>query len=126
MNADSIVIRGVQASYRPGTSISGSVEWSTTKAIDALVIKLLWMTSGASPCQIGVVDSFKIGQPNSYGTSGFEFHIPEGPWSFEGRLLGLAWAVEAVALPSKQHVQVIFEMMPAHHSSNLYRTEAES
>ena len=112
MNTDSIAIRGVQASYRPGASISGSVEWNTSKAIDALVIKLFWMTSGAAPCQVGLVDSCTIERPNPYGTSSFEFRLPDGPLSFEGKLLGLAWAVEAIALPSRQNSHALFSVSP--------------
>jgi len=113
MNTDSIAIRGVQANYRPGASISGSVEWNTTKPVDALVIKLFWMTSGAAPCQVGVVDSCTIKGPNPYGTSHFEFRLPDGPFSFEGKLFGLAWAVEAITLPSKQNTQALFGVSPS-------------
>src|SRR2546422_697510 len=123
MSIDSITIHGVRASYRPSESVSGSVEWSAGTTPRAIIIKLFWMTSGASPRQVGVVDSYTIERPNPSGTSRFDFRLPEGPWSFEGMLVRLNWSIEAVLLPSKQNTHVLFAMTPEHWSSNLYLEE---
>lgn len=92
---------------------------------EAIVVRLFWMTSGAAPCQIGIVDSCKIERPNPNGTSSFEFRLPDGPWSFEGRLLGLAWAVEAIVFPTMQHATAIFTMSPSETLFAIYRTEED-
>jgi hypothetical protein len=121
----SIKIHGVRAGYRPGTSLSGSVEWNAHTAPHSISIKLFWVTSGAASRQIGVVRTCVIERPNPTGTSHFEFRLPEGPWSFEGALVSLAWVVEAVLAPSKQSAHVIFSMSPENWQFELYpRQEA--
>lgn len=108
--SNSITIHGVRTSYRPGEAVSGTVEWRADPPPRAMVIKLFWVTSGAAPRQIGVVDSSTVERLNPSGTNHFEFCLPEGPWSFDGELVRLTWAIEAILLPSKQNTHVKFSL----------------
>lgn len=113
MNTELITIRGLLPSYEPSTPVTAVVEWRLSQRIDKIIIRLFWMASGAAPVQIGVVGTYTIERAEPAGTSRFEFLLPTGPWSFQGRLLGLGWGVEAIALPSKQHTTTIFTVSPA-------------
>lgn len=112
MNANPITIRGLLPSYQPSTPVTGVVDWQLSQRIDRVIIRLFWMASGAAPVQIGVVDTYTIERADPAGTSRFEFLLPAGPWSFQGRLQGLGWGVEAIALPSKLHASAIFTVSP--------------
>ena len=48
---------------------------------------------------VGIVDTLRIDRPDASGHHDFGFRLPEGPYSFSGKLITLAWAVEVVALP---------------------------
>ena len=48
---------------------------------------------------MGQNTSLSITRPGLSGTRPFEFEIPRGPYSFSGKLITLAWAIEIVALP---------------------------
>ena len=113
MSAVSIAIHGVRASYRPGESISGSVEWSADPAPRSIEIRLFWLTSGAAPRQIGIVETCVLNDTNPSGSSRFEFVLPEGPWSFEGALTRLGWAIEAILIPSNRSANVMFSVGPS-------------
>jgi len=41
-----------------------------------------------------------IANPDRAGNRSFRFRVPRGPYSFSGKLITLAWAVELVVLPS--------------------------
>jgi hypothetical protein len=49
-----------------------------------------------------VVDSQRIERPELSGHTAFRFRLPNGPYSFSGRLITLAWAIELVVLPSEE------------------------
>lgn len=38
-------------------------------------------------------------------TRAFRFQLPEAPYSFSGKLISLAWALELIAYPSKEVVR---------------------
>jgi hypothetical protein len=116
----SVSIRGVEALYRPGQTVTGTVEWTGDTAPRRIEVRLFWLTSGAGPGQIGLVERLTISDPEASGSSRFEFILPKGPWSFQGMLTALSWAVEALIVPSGQNAHVIFSMGPKHRPTSLY------
>jgi hypothetical protein len=48
-----------------------------------------------------VVAAQPIDNPGSSGSRRFAFKVPEGPYSFSGKLITLAWALELVQLPNQ-------------------------
>jgi len=85
--------------YRPGEKVEGSVSWHLDADADAVEVRLFWYTAGKGSRDVEVVESKHVAQPEISGTREFEFNIPRGPYSFSGKLITLAWAIEVVALP---------------------------
>jgi hypothetical protein len=86
--------------YKPGDTVEGRVEWFLDEPADAVEIRLFWHTSGKGTRDVGIVESLRFDAPEGSGHGVFRFRVPDGPYSFSGTLITLAWALEAVALPS--------------------------
>lgn len=81
---------------RPFETVSGRVEWRLEKAPRDLELRLCWFTRGRGTEEAETVAQIALGD-RAEGASDFSFELPAGPWSVEGRLLGIGWAVELVA-----------------------------
>jgi hypothetical protein len=112
MSAISIQIAGGKLLYRPGEKISGVVSWSAERASASIEVRLFWFTTGESPRQIGMVATTVFSRAVRHDNQPFEFVLPAKPWSFEGRLAGLYWAVEAVLLPTRACARTVITVSP--------------
>ena len=86
--------------FRPGETIRGTVGWHLDDDAEALEVRLFWHTRGKGTQDVDVVATKHLAQPEISGTRAFEFDVPKGPYSFSGKLITLAWAIELVALPA--------------------------
>lgn len=95
MNHLSVTLRA--ASFQPGEVLIGDAEWDLTEPLPShLELKLCWTTDGnlgggAEPVVTNRVP-LEIGPP--VGTRQFQFDLPQGPWSFRGKLFEIVWYVE--------------------------------
>ncbi len=97
----SIALRDGRDRYAPGETLEGSLSWSLDHEPEALEVRLFWHTSGKGTRDVGVVDVLRLSRPGVASEGGtFRFLLPDGPYSFSGTLITLAWAVEAVVEPS--------------------------
>ena len=85
--------------YRPGDIIEGEINWRLEEEADALEIRLFWYTSGKGTRDVEIVDSARTARPERNGSHRFRFRLPQGPYSFSGKLITLTWALEAVVDP---------------------------
>ncbi|MCA9291511.1 MAG: hypothetical protein KDA25_10305 [Phycisphaerales bacterium] len=86
-----------QRSFRPGEAIEGVVSWTLDAAAHAVEVRLLWYTRGKGDGDVGVADLVRFDAPASADSQIFRFIAPNGPWSFDGRLVSLVWAIDAIA-----------------------------
>ena len=92
--------------FQPGSNIVGEVRWYGLGAdVEALDLRLFWYTEGKGTRDVGLAGSRRIARPGGSGRRRFALSVPEGPYSFSGRLITLAWALELVALPSSESVR---------------------
>lgn len=101
MNRLEITTDGSEAWVRPGDQLTGTATWELEDDVDALEIRLFWYTSGKGSRDVGIVDARRIESVERHGSRAFSFQIPDGPFSFTGKLITLSWAIELVALPSE-------------------------
>jgi hypothetical protein len=87
--------------YLPGGSIRGRARWRLERDPEAIEVRLFWLTSGKGTEEAQVVALDRFESPGLAGERPFELAVPDGPYSFSGRLITLAWALEVVALPSE-------------------------
>ena len=85
--------------FRPGETVEGTVSWHLDGDAKAIEVRLFWYTEGKGSRDVEVIDIRHMAQPEISGTRAFDFKIPREPYSFSGKLITLAWAIELVVLP---------------------------
>ena len=86
--------------YTPGELIEGRASWYLDEEVEAVEIRFFWYTSGKGTRDVGVEGNLRIDGPDTSSHREFSFRVPDGPYSFSGKLITLAWAIELVILPS--------------------------
>jgi hypothetical protein len=84
--------------FKPGESITGRVSWSVSGATSAEV-RLFWYTRGKGTEDVGLVDAVAFPGPQPSDQQAFRFTLPEGPFSFSGKLISILWAIELIVEP---------------------------
>jgi hypothetical protein len=100
-----ITLRQDKTDYAPHEKVEGNVRWRLESSPHRIEVSLLWYTSGRGRQNVGVADTLKIDHPNAVGSRDFTFRLPEGPYSFAGKLITLTWAIEATSFPGKHTVR---------------------
>lgn len=90
----SIHLREDQTNFTPRQTVQGAVQWSLEANQPALELLLFWYTSGKGTRDVGIVETKTIDCPGACGSKDFSFVLPEGPYSFSGKLISLIWALE--------------------------------
>lgn len=98
-----IQFNSVDAGYLPGEDISGQIAWKDLPVdCERLEIRLIWYTQGKGDQDFGIADSSVISKPAVQGSASYGFTAPHRPYTMQGKLLQLCWAVEVVSFPSHQ------------------------
>lgn len=93
--------------FRPGGTISGSVEWSNLRPrTSGIEIRLVWETTGKGATDTESVASHTVEAVSASGTAEFQFQVPTRPFSFSGKLISLGWVVEAREDPRGEDVRI--------------------
>lgn len=96
-------------SFRPGDLVEGTVRWSLPEPPEEIELRLFWSTAGKGDQDLEVVETVPFANPGSQDRRIFRVRLPEGPYSFSGKLITLTWALEAVAQPGDRaaHVELV-------------------
>ena len=94
MDKLSILLDKDNAVFAPREMIRGTVRWDLDGNPARLDLSLFWYTAGKGSRDVGVVETQQIDSPGSSGSKDFSFSLPEGPYSFSGKLISLIWAIE--------------------------------
>lgn len=97
-----ILVHGDKAAFAPRETIRGAVEWNLDANPRRLDLSLFWYTSGKGTRDVGMVHSTQFDNPGASGSKEFSFTLPEGPFSFSGRLISLIWAIELTCSPGSE------------------------
>jgi hypothetical protein len=113
------------ASYFPGETVEGELIWNFPASAETRIdLRLHHGTEGKGTQDIEVVEQVAVERPTGHRHHPFRFKLPEGPYSFSGKLLTLRWGVEAVVEPGGESRLISFTMSPT--GEELGRTEEES
>ena len=99
-------------SFRPGDEVSGRAWWQLGRTPTEVVARLFWYTQGKGTQDVVIVQEETFPGPGEQDQRKFSFRLPDGPFSFSGRLISLIWAVEVVALPGDDTGRVEFTVSP--------------
>lgn len=110
-----IEIAEAKTSFRPGETVAGTVRCNLEENPESLELSLFWQTAGKGTRDVGVVETIKFDSPGSLGQKDFSFKLPQGPYSFSGKLISLIWAVEATTFPTEQTTKREITVSPTGH-----------
>lgn len=98
-----IAVRDLKFSYAPGETIAGFVSWELDFVPTSADLRLFWYTEGKGTQDLLVVASQAFANPEQQDRREFQLTVPiEGPLSFSGTFITLAWALELILEPSTQ------------------------
>ena len=85
--------------FAAGDRIGGQVVWDLARPIERLELTLFWRTSGKGTVDTQIVRHATLAAAGATGSAPFSLTAPESPYSFSGRLITLAWSLEALVEP---------------------------
>lgn len=96
-----IGLEGDRTAFRPGEEVAGSVAWSLEEGVppERAEVRLVWFTEGKGDRDSAMAASAELPSPAPLDRRDFRLRLPEGPYSFKGRLVSVVWAVEVVVEP---------------------------
>jgi hypothetical protein len=105
-------LRDNRTSYRPGEDVEGAVLWEGNEKPSLAEVRLLWFTRGKGTEDVEVVATEAFTDPQPGDTRTFKLRLPEAPYSFNGKLIALIWAVEFVLEPGNHAERTELVMAP--------------
>ncbi|MDB6078910.1 MAG: hypothetical protein JWO82_2657 [Akkermansiaceae bacterium] len=78
---------------KPLETVEGEVRWDASRSRGKLLLRLVWFTRGSGTQEIHRIESIPLDETRA-GNLAFSWVLPEGPWSLEGTLVKIVWAVE--------------------------------
>lgn len=99
MSLIQVQIRDGYTAFRPGDVVEGTILWQLEPGPTEVEARLFWYTRGKGDQDVGIVETLPYANPAPTDRRQFRFHLPEGPYSFSGKLISLEWAIEVVAQP---------------------------
>ncbi|HEV2856406.1 MAG TPA: hypothetical protein VHC97_26690 [Thermoanaerobaculia bacterium] len=88
--------------FLPGETVEGTASWQLDAPAETAELRLFWYTQGKGDQDVGVVSAFPFPDPALQDRRAFRVRLPEGPYSFSGKLISLAWALELVVEPGSR------------------------
>ena len=105
-------LRDQRSTFSPGDELEGAALWEGTGKPELAEVRLLWFTRGKGTEDGAVVATETFADPQPGDTRQFRFRLPDAPYSFNGKLIALTWAVELVIEPGDHFQRVTFTMGP--------------
>ena len=91
---DTIYIDLEQTHLQPGQQFSGKILWALQKAPKAVRLTLGWSTEGRGTNDHKTEAELNWTTEAISGEEAFEFTLPASPYSFDGQLISLNWALQ--------------------------------
>jgi hypothetical protein len=110
-----------QASFEPGARLTGVASWKGGRPPTGMALELSWLASGWGGHDLKIVDTVPLASPLPAERRPFIITLPEGPFTFQGALITLAWKLELVALPGYEKSSVALTIGPGRHAVDLRR-----
>lgn len=94
-------LAGGRTAYTPGDEMAGTASWHMDGLTESVVLRLFWYTEGKGDRDVGVAEELRFDPPSPEDRRELRFTLPEGPYSFSGKLISLIWALELVVEPGE-------------------------
>jgi len=104
--------RDGSTAFLPGETVEGTVAWHFDAPARSVELRLLWYTEGKGDQDVGIVETVPFANPGVDEIRPFRVRLPQGPFSFSGKLISLSWALEAVAEPGARAERLALTVSP--------------
>ena len=98
--------------FLPGEAVEGTVSWQLDRPAVTAELRLFWYTQGKGDQDVGVVSTVPFGTPEIQDRRPFRVTLPDGPFSFSGKLISLVWALELVVEPGSRSTRTEITVSP--------------
>ncbi len=98
--------------FEPGERVAVTCAWQLDETPREVEVRLVWYTSGKGDRDVSVVQAHPLEAPQAMDMRQLEITLPEGPYSFSGKLISLLWALELVAEPSGESHRIDITVAP--------------
>lgn len=98
--------------FVPGGEILGVASWDVVEPPERAELRLFWHTQGKGDTDVGIVETRTWPAPGVSAAESFRFDVPEGPYSYAGSLISIAWALELVVDGEKQVARIDLVVSP--------------
>jgi len=98
--------------FQPGEVVEGTASWQLDQPAETVELRLFWYTEGKGDQDVGVASAVPFANPALQDRRTFRVTLPEGPVSFSGKLISLAWALELVAEPGSRASRIEITVSP--------------
>ncbi|MCB1230503.1 MAG: hypothetical protein KDN19_09570 [Verrucomicrobiae bacterium] len=107
--------------FVPGETLRGIVSWRVAETPREVSLRLFCYTEGRGTQDVEIVETKTFDAPVTTEEREFEFELPEGPYSFSGKLVSLIWALELVVGEDGPVERVEIVVSPTAEEIDLYR-----
>jgi len=98
--------------FLPGEVVEGTVSWQLAIPASRAELRLFWYTEGKGDQDLKIVETVAFANPERQDRRGFSVRLPEGPFSFSGKLISLLWALEVVLDPGSRAERLVLTVSP--------------
>ncbi len=112
--------------FVPGDILKGNAVWQLDHAPKNIFLRLFWYTRGKGTEDIEVVSETVFDHPQARENRPFEIPLPQSPYSFNGKLVSLIWALELVPDNNKTAVRREIVISPYGDEVDLLKHSSES
>jgi hypothetical protein len=114
-----------ESSFRPGDVVEGTVRWQFAEPPEEIELRLFWSTEGRGDQDLEVVETVPFENPGAMDRRTFRLHLPQGPYSFSGKLITLTWGLEALAQPGDRVGSFHLTLSPTGEEIRLHQDSSE-
>ena len=101
-----------QTAFEPGARVSGVAGWRARAAPARLELELVWTSVGVGGRDVRIVETVMFADPQSEERRPFIIALPAAPYSFQGGLISLSWALELTAHPGQEKARLELIVAP--------------
>ena len=109
---DSIFIDLTTTELQPGQQFTGKILWALEKAPQEVRLTLGWFTEGRGSTDRKIEAELSWTSDATSGEEPFEFTLPPSPYSFDGTLISLNWALTLSVKKGKATHQLPITVSP--------------
>ncbi len=110
---------GGRTYFEPGEEIAVDARWNLDAPPKAIDLRVVWNTTGKGTADLEVVDGVRFDSPPAQDSRRVTLTLPREPYSFQGKLVSLTWALELVVLPSVASTRLEIVIGPDARAANL-------